>query len=144
MTVKELIAKKGNEVVSISGGSTVDDAIKLMNARRISALIVTDKGGRSVGIFTERDVVRCYVNSGFPFSRILLKNAMTPDLIVAQPDEELCDVMSVMIQKGIRHMPVSGEGRLVGMLSIRDVVSSQIGNLHAEIHHLKDYIISGD
>lgn len=142
MTVKELLEAKGKDVVSIASGNSVEDAIRSMNARHIGSLVVTEDG-KPVGIFTERDIVRCYVNTnGSPFNSVLLKDAMTSDLIVAEPDEELCDVMSVMIQKGIRHLPVSDNGKVVGMLSIRDVVQSQIGNLHAEIHHLKDYIIS--
>ncbi|MDA8171395.1 MAG: CBS domain-containing protein [Nitrospiraceae bacterium] len=142
MTVKELLEAKGKDVVSIASGNSVEDAIRSMNARHIGSLVVTEDG-KPVGIFTERDIVRCYVNTnGSPFDSVLLKDAMTSDLIVAEPDEELCDVMSVMIQKGIRHLPVSDNGKVVGMLSIRDVVQSQIGNLHAEIHHLKDYIIS--
>ncbi|MDA8324792.1 MAG: CBS domain-containing protein [Nitrospiraceae bacterium] len=142
MTVKELLEAKGKDVVSIASGNSVEDAIRSMNARHIGSLVVTEDG-KPVGIFTERDIVRCYVNTnGSPFNSVRLKDAMTSDLIVAEPDEELCDVMSVMIQKGIRHLPVSGNGKVVGMLSIGDVVQSQIGNLHAEIHHLKDYIIS--
>jgi IMP dehydrogenase len=140
MTVRELLESKGKDVVSIEAGGTVEDAIRSMNSRRISALVVTEDG-KPVGIFTERDVVRCYVNTnGSPFSTVPLKDAMTGDLIVAEPEEELCNIMSVMVQKNIRHLPVSDKGKVIGMLSIRDVIQTQIGSLRAEIHHLKDYI----
>ncbi len=140
MTVKELIATKGKDVVSIEADSTVEDAIRAMNHRKISALIVTEDG-KTAGIFTERDVVRSYVASdGNPFNVMLVRETMTKDLIVAEPDDELCDTMSVMVQEGIRHLPVSSNGKIIGMLSIRDIVQTQIGSLRAEIHHLKDYI----
>lgn len=142
MTVKELLETKGKDIVSISPGNTVEDAIRSMNSRKISALMVIENG-QPVGIFTERDVVRCYINNGNPFNKVLLKNAMTSGLIYADPDEDLCNVMSVMVQKNIRHLPVMDNGKLIGMLSIRDIIQTQIGNLRSEIHYLKDYITGG-
>jgi signal-transduction protein with cAMP-binding, CBS, and nucleotidyltransferase domain len=65
---------------------------------------------------------------------------MTRDLVVAEPHDELGSVMSVMVQKNIRHLPVSDKGNIAGMLSIRDVIQTQIGKMTAEIHYLKDYI----
>jgi CBS domain-containing protein len=142
MTVKELLETKGKDVVSIDASNTVEDAIRSMNSRKISALMVIEDG-KPVGIFTERDVVRCYVDNGNPFHGVRLKDAMTKDLIVADPDEDLCNIMSVMVQKNIRHLPVMDQGRIIGMLSIRDIVQTQIGNLRSEIHYLKDYIVGG-
>jgi len=142
MTVKELLETKGKDVVSIESGNTVEDAIRSMNSRKISALMVMEDG-KPMGIFTERDVVRCYVNNENPFSAVALKDAMTQNIIVADPDEELCNIMSVMIQKNIRHLPVMDHGKIIGMLSIRDIIQTQIGNLRSEIHYLKDYIAGG-
>lgn len=140
MTVKELLKTKGKDVITIDAANTVEDAIRSINSRKISALLVTENG-KPVGIFTERDVVRCYIaTEGKPFNDILIKDAMTSDLIVAEPDDEISNVMSVMIHKNIRHLPVSEKGKIIGMLSIRDVVQAQIGKLQAEIHYLKDYI----
>ena len=140
MTVKELLATKGKDVVSMDSDNTVEDAIRSMHARKISAVLVTDSG-KPHGIFTERDVVRGYVaTGGKSFSAVPLKDVMTADLIVAEPDDELGNVMSVMVQKNIRHLPVSDKGKIVGMLSIRDIIQTQIGKLTAEIHYLKDYI----
>lgn len=140
MTVKELLASKGRDVVSMDSDSTVEDAIRSMNSRKISAILVTEDG-RPIGIFTERDVVKGYIaTEGKPFNTIRLKEVMTADLIVAETQDELGSVMSVMVQKNIRHLPVSDKGKIVGMLSIRDIIQTQIGNLTAEIHYLKDYI----
>jgi IMP dehydrogenase len=140
MKVKGLLESKGKDVVSIDAGSTVEDAIKSMNARKISALVVTD-AGKTAGIFTERDVVRCYIaTNGKSFKETVVRDAMTTNLIVAEMEDEICDIMSVMVEKNIRHLPVVDKGKVIGMLSVRDVVLTEVGKLTSEIHYLKDYI----
>jgi CBS domain-containing protein len=140
MKVKDLLEAKGKEVVSVDSSSSVEDAIKLMGSRKISALVITDNA-RTVGIFTERDVVKCYLGSeGRKFSEIRVSSGMTKDLIVAQPDDDLKDIMAVMVEKNIRHLPVVDCAVVVGMLSIRDVIQTQVSKLASEIHYLKDYI----
>lgn len=141
MKVKNLLESKGKDVVSIDAASSVEDAIRVMNSRKISAVMVTDHCD-NVGIFTERDVVRCYVSKegGKKFREIPVKDAMTKDLIVARMDDDLNDVMAVMVEKNIRHLPVIDGKDVIGMLSIRDIVQTQVGTLHSEIHYLKDYI----
>lgn len=140
MNVKDLLDAKGKDVVSIDAGSSVEDAIRVMNSRKISAMMVTDHS-KSVGIFTERDVVKCYLtHEGKGFKEIMLKDIMTTDLIVAQMDDDLNNIMSVMVEKNIRHLPVVNDGNVIGMLSIRDVIQTQVGKLTSEIHYLKDYI----
>ncbi len=140
MNVRELLVTKGKDVVSMDGENTVEDAIRSMHSRKISAILITENG-RPIGIFTERDVVRCYISSeGKPFKDALLRDFMTTNLIVAEPDDEIGSVMSVMVQKNIRHLPVSDKGKVIGILSIRDVIQSQVSKLTSEIHYLKDYI----
>jgi CBS domain-containing protein len=140
MTVKELLQSKGSEVITMESDSTVESAIKTMTNRKISAILITEKG-KPVGIFTERDVLKAYIiTEGKPFAEIPLKDAMTSDLIVAEPSDDLCTVMSIMIEKSIRHMPVAEKERIIGILSIRDIVKTQVGKLQSEIHYLKDYI----
>jgi IMP dehydrogenase len=140
MRAKGLLESKGKEVYSMESHRTVEEAIEMMDSKKISAIVVT-QNKKPVGIFTERDVLRSYLTKkGISFHDIPLKDVMTTNVIIAEPNEELCNVMSVMIEKGIRHMPVSEKGEIIGMLSIRDVLKTQIGSLKAEIHYLKDYI----
>jgi CBS domain-containing protein len=140
MKVKELLDVKGKNVVSIDAAKSVEDALKEMGTKKISAMMVTEHA-RSVGIFTERDVVKCYLSfDGKSFKNISLRDAMTSNLIVAQMDDDLNDIMSVMVEKNIRHLPVVEGGNVIGMLSIRDVIQTQVGKLTSEIHYLKDYI----
>lgn len=140
MKVKQLLESKGKNIVSIETDRSVEDALKEMGSKKISAMMVTDQA-RSVGIFTERDVVKCYLMSeGKSFKDITLKDAMTTNLIVAQMDDDLNDIMAVMVEKNIRHLPVVEDSVVIGMLSIRDVIQTQVGKLTSEIHYLKDYI----
>jgi IMP dehydrogenase len=88
-------------------------------------------------------VLRCYVaNDGKNFKDIQLRDAMTANLVVAELDDELSDIMAVLIDRNIRHLPVVDGGALVGMLSVRDIIQSQVQKLTSEIHYLKDYIAS--
>jgi len=140
MKVKELLETKGKEVFSMDAAGTVEDAIHFMNSKKISAIIITENDN-TAGIFTERDVVRCYIaKGGRKFREIAVGESMTKNLMVAELGDELNSVMSVMVEKNIRHLPVIDKGKVIGMLSIRDIVLSQVDRMTSEIHYLKDYI----
>ncbi|MBI5213244.1 MAG: CBS domain-containing protein [Nitrospirae bacterium] len=140
MKVADIIDAKGKEVVSIDAHSSVEDAIRLMDSSGISALIVTEKGS-TAGIFTERDVVRCYLASeGKSFKEMPLKDSITPDLIVAEMENDLSEIMSIMVEKNIRHIPVIVKEKIIGMLSSRDIIQIHVNKMATEIHYLRDYI----
>ncbi len=140
MKVQDILTQKGASVYTIDVEKTVEDAVNELAAKHISALIVMDKE-RPVGIFTERDVLRTHLKfRETPFTAVPLCDAMTEKLIVARPDDELNVVMSAMVQADIRHMPVVSEGRLVGLLSMRDIIHQYVGSLRAELTYLQDYI----
>jgi signal-transduction protein with cAMP-binding, CBS, and nucleotidyltransferase domain len=140
MKVKELMETKGKEVFSMDASATVEDAIRFMDSKKISAIIITENDN-TAGIFTERDVVRCYIaKGGRKFHDIPVSESMTRNLMVAELGDDLNSVMSVMVEKNIRHLPVADKGKVIGMLSIRDIVLSQVHKMTTEIHYLKDYI----
>lgn len=142
MKVKDLLESKGRRVISVDASSSVEDAIKTMHENKISAVLVNDKG-KSSGIFTERDVVRSYISSGGKnFKEIPVKDAMVKDLVVAELNDELSAIMSVMVEKNIRHLPVVDGGEVIGMLSVRDIVLASVHKMTTEIHYLRDYISS--
>ena len=129
-------------MVTSEAENTVEDAIHSMQGRNISALVIADHG-RPVGIFTERDVLRCYVATRRQELReVPLREAMTTNLVVAELEDDLSEIMAVMTDRNIRHLPVVDKGALIGMLSVRDVIQSQVQKLTSEIHYLKDYIAS--
>jgi len=140
MKVRDLLDSKGKDIVTINADSSVEDAIRTMDSKKISAIMVLDQG-KANGIFTERDVVRSYIASnGKSFKDIKIKSVMVTDLVVAMLDDDLNNIAAVMVEKNIRHLPVLENNKVVGMLSIRDIIQTQVKKLTAEIHYLKDYI----
>ncbi len=122
MKVKNLLETKENKIISLSSDNSVEDAIRLMHSKKISAVMIMHDDKPS-GIFTERDVVRAYIaKDGKKFREMKLNDVMTKNLIVAQHDELVGNVLAIMLQNSIRHMPVFENGKMIGMLSIRDVV----------------------
>ena len=140
MRVENLLAQKNREIVSIKSSATVEDAIDALTQKGVSALIVVEND-QPVGIFAERDVLRCHLqNREVPFSEIHIKTAMSDQLIVAESQDEISAAMAMMIKADIRHLPVIKNKVLIGMLTISDLVEHQIGSLTAELHYLQDYI----
>jgi len=140
MKVHELLSQKARPVYTITGDQTVDDAINLMTAKKAGALIVTE-ADRPVGIFAERDVFRAHIrDKSAAFSEIRLKDAMTNKLFTAKTEDEVSNVMSMMIQADIRHMPVMKENKVVGLLTLHDLIEHQIAMLTDELQQLREYI----
>lgn len=140
MLIQDLLANKGREAKTITADRSVETAIDMLAEENTRALIVTDNE-RPVGIFTERDVLRCHVRDrSRTFSEVGVGEAMTNKLIVAEPEETIETAMATMIQADIRHLPVVRGERIVGMLTITDLVRQHLGDLKAELHYLQDYI----
>jgi CBS domain-containing protein len=140
MKVHELLQLKSRPVYTLSSDQTVDDAINLMTAKKAGALMITESD-HPVGIFAERDVFRAHIrDKTAAFTDIQLKDAMTPKLLVAKTEDEISSVMSMMIQADIKHMPVIEENKIVGMLTLADLIEHQINMLTDELHHLREYI----
>jgi len=140
--IRDVIKEKGLEFIAVDSNSTVDIAINKMVDRNIGAILVMEDG-KLVGLFTERDVLRCWSTKGENFCRIPIKEVMTKDLMIAEPDDEVNYAMTIMINKKIRHLPIIEKGKIVSVVSIRDMVKAQVSNLQAEVHYLKDYITGG-
>jgi CBS domain-containing protein len=138
LKVKDILKDKGLEVIAIDSGATVDTAISKMIERNIGAILVMEDSS-CVGLFTERDVLRCWTDHGTA-DKVAVRDVMSKDLLVIEPGDDLDYAMTIMTNKRIRHLPVVDKGRLVGLVSMRDVVKYHIGTLEAEVHYLKDYI----
>lgn len=136
--VKDILKDKGLEVIAIDSTVTVDAAVKKMVERNIGAILILEEGD-FVGLFTERDVLKSWTSHG-ALDKIAIKDVMSKDILVVAPTDDLEYVMTVMTKRKIRHMPVIDHGKMVGVISIRDVVKYHIGNLEAEVHYLKDYM----
>ena len=140
MHVNNLLEKEANAFYTIGPGETVAAALKVMSGNNVSALLVVEEN-RTTGIFTERDLLRCHVV--FPeknVTDITVDKVMTRNLIVAEPQDEIKDVMGMMIKARIRHMPVIEKGTIRGILGLEDLVKHHVGALTQELHYLKDYV----
>lgn len=137
--VKHMLKVKGGNVWKVSSDATVLDALKLMADKQIGAVIVMD-GERVAGIFSERDFARKVgLFEKSPHS-VRVGEVMTTDLITVSPDSTVNDCMALMTDKRIRHLPVIEEGRLVGVVSIGDVVKDIIEELQFMVNQLENYI----
>lgn len=137
--VRALIKDKGLEVIAVDSEASVAQAIDKMVERNIGAVLVMEDGSPS-GMFTERDVLKCWrVKRDFD---VQVKEVMSKDLLAVQADDDLSYAMSIMIQRGVRHLPVVDRHVVVSVLSIRDVVRAQVSSLEAEVHYLKEFITS--
>ncbi|MEW6115711.1 MAG: CBS domain-containing protein [Nitrospirota bacterium] len=140
MKVKDVLKDKGLEVIAIDSSATVDSAIRKMVERNIGALLIMEDG-KLVGMFTERDVLKGLADHG-SINKLAVKDVMIKNICVVEPDDDLEYVMTIMTKKRIRHLPVIEQGKMVGLISIRDAVKYHVGNLEAEVRYLKDYMFS--
>jgi len=140
MKVKDILKNKGPEVVTIWEEKSVREAIDLMVQNKIGALMVINAGGKLTGIITERDVMQAYYSHPDAAGNLAVKEIMTKKVIIGNNDDTLEYVESVMTENRVRHLPIIVEKRLVGIVSIGDVVKALSRESKIENRYLKDYI----
>ena len=139
-TVAELLrAKPTRAIVKVSPEASVLDAIKTLAAENIGAAVVM-AGDRLAGIFSERDYTRKVILKGRSSDNTRVEEIMTANVVVVNPRTKTRDCMALMTEKNIRHLPVVDEGRVIGMVSIRDIVSDIIADQDFTIEQLEHYI----
>ena len=141
MLVQHILAEKGSAVHSCSPGDTLADVADLLVGHNIGSLVVM-REKEMVGIITERDILRACASTRGPLESFRVEDRMTRCPISASPDDEISDVMCLMTERRIRHVPVVENGRLMGIISIGDTVKAQHDELCRENHYLKSYIQS--
>lgn len=124
MNVKQILATKGKGVVTITPTETVEAAILKMKQHNIGSLVVVDEAGQMVGILTERHIVRQAPQLG-EFLTKPVAELMEPNVITGTPHDDLQAVMSIMIKKRIRHLPICDHGKLYGLISVGDLLQTQ-------------------
>ncbi|MEH3117866.1 MAG: CBS domain-containing protein [Methylorubrum populi] len=140
MTVARILAEKGGSVVTVSPHRTVDEAIHMLAEKRIGALVVGDAEGRVIGILSERDVMRALATEGVGALDRPVSHYMTEKVVTCSRRTTVEAVMETMTEGRFRHLPVVEEGRLVGVVSIGDVVKRRIAAVEAEHQAMRDYI----
>jgi CBS domain-containing protein len=137
--VKKILHAKGNMVYSVGPDATVYSAIELMCEKNIGGLLILENE-KLLGIFTERDYARKLILKGKSSKEAKIKELMTSDVITVTPHTNIDECMATMSAKRIRHLPVVEDGKVVGMISIGDVVKHVIEEQKDIIEHLESYI----
>ena len=137
--IAEILRNKGREVHSIEPEASALEALEQMVRHNVGSLVVAH-GGDPVGIFTERDFLRRVVLTNLDARATSVRAVMTERLICTDPERPVEDCMAIMTQQRIRHLPVLADGRLVGIVSIGDVVKHLSSERHVEVRYLTDYI----
>ncbi len=141
MHVDNILQTKGRAVATVGSSSTIAEAVKLLNEKRIGAVVVVDNG-RVAGILSERDIVRHLADDWTALARRPVSDVMTRNVITATRSATVGEVMERMTEKRIRHMPIVEGTELVGIVSIGDVVKRKIEETEQEALALKEYIAS--
>jgi len=140
LTVKDVLDDKGRDLWTIAPEATVIDALKLMAEKSIGALVVMS-GKKLVGIISERDYARKVILLGKSSIDTRVKDIMTASVYYVHPETLTQECMALMTKNRIRHLPVIQEGKLIGLISIGDIVKSIITQQKIAIDHLENYIM---
>jgi IMP dehydrogenase len=139
--INQLLMQKGRDIISVSPATSVFDAIQLMDTKNIGSLLVLNANGKIAGIFAERDCFRKVILAGKSPNDIQVRSVMTKKVVYASPEDTVDECMALMTQKRIRHLPViEDQGRIVGIISIGDLVKFVGSEQDAMIRNLEKYI----
>jgi len=140
MKVQDLLREKIQPVYTIASSRSLDDAVRLMAEKKVGALVVM-QNDQPAGVFTERDVFRCYLKEKSGALPVIpLQYVITDKLIAAEPEDDVAGIMALMLKADITHLPVVQAGNLIGMLTLNDLFERRIDSLTEENHQLKEYI----
>jgi CBS domain-containing protein len=140
MTVKAILSRKGGDVVTIAPTAQLAEAVKLLAARRIGAIVITGPGERVAGILSERDIVRVLAERGTAVLDEQVGAVMTRNVVTCTGAETVSAIMERMTAHRFRHLPVVEQNKLVGIISIGDVVKRRVEEIEGESNALREYI----
>jgi CBS domain-containing protein len=143
MKLSVILKNKGGSVLSVTEQTRIADVIALLASRRIGAVIVTNAEGELKGILSERDIVRTLATRSSAIFEMTAEELMTRSPKVATPDNTVAEAMEMMTDGRFRHLPVVEGGKLVGLVSIGDVVKARISQQELEVDSLRAYVVGG-
>lgn len=142
MTVGTILSAKGRDVVTTKAGASLNAAAKLLAEKRIGALVILGVDHRIVGILSERDIVRAIAQRGAAALDDFVSTAMTRDVMTCKETETIAGIMDRMTAGRFRHLPVINQERLVGMISIGDVVKYRVHEMERDASQMREYILT--
>jgi CBS domain-containing protein len=141
MNLKDVLAAKGrHRIVTVSAKSSVADAVRTMHAEKVGAVMIPDAEGCPVGIFTERDFIRLYAAGDRDFDQLPVEARMTCSLVLGRLSMPVDEALGLMTQRRFRHLPVVEDGKLLGLVSIGDLVKIKLSETAEEAQALRAYI----
>lgn len=140
MTAARILSRKDAGTITIKSSATIAEAIDLLSEHNIGAVVVSDDGHTVSGILSERDIVRGFKRSGAPLLETPVGSIMTRGVLTCTPSDTLRHLLAIMTERRVRHLPVTEDNRLVGIVSIGDVVKMRLDDLVAEAEALHGYI----
>ena len=142
MSVAAILQGKPERLIGLPDSKSLADAANLLTQEKIGALVVRNAGGEMIGILSERDIVRAIARDGAGVLQQPVSTIMTRDVICCTPTDSVADVMGMMTARRFRHLPVKSNGKLIGMVSIGDVVKARVEEAEGEAAQLREYIAS--
>ena len=143
MKVRLILAKKGMNVITITPDQEIRQAVVLLAGKNIGALVVVDQAGKPVGILSERDIIRQAAVDEDLFS-LKVADLMTVQLITGLPNDDTFSIAHIMTENRFRHMPILEEGKLVGIVSLGDIMKAERNQYRGEIDTLETQIMADD
>lgn len=141
MQLKEVLNKKGGQPVTVPASASVADAIQAMTEHRVGSVMVPNADGSPAGIFTERDVLRLCAEGRTDFAKMSIRPCMTCAMTTGKPGDTVSETLAIMTAKRFRHVPVvNDEGKMIGVVSIGDLVKAKLDETAQEAQALREYI----
>ncbi|HYM03831.1 MAG TPA: CBS domain-containing protein [Stellaceae bacterium] len=138
MSVADILRHKGRHVSTVRSIDSIASAIQKLHGERIGALVVVDRWGKLAGMFSERDVIHALAQHGAEALDFEVHEMMTPDVTTCTPEDRIDAVMAVMTAHRVRHLPVMEQDKLVGLVSIGDLVRNRLDEKEQEANVLRD------
>jgi len=144
MLLKDILSAKGSTVYTTGPAATLEEVVHRLVEHNVGSLVVCEEGAADpaplLGIITERDILRACASGRASLGTTAVSEVMSTELVTGMPESPVEEIMGLLTSRRIRHLPVLCEGKLVGMVSIGDVVKAQHDHLAMENHFMKDYI----
>ncbi|WP_374651636.1 CBS domain-containing protein [Dongia sp.] len=143
MTVASILKQKPDRLISVSESASLADVAAVLTRENIGAVPVLAANGEMIGIISERDIVRQIAREGSGVLSRTVSSMMTKSVVCCAPEDSVASTMALMTERRFRHLPVRSNGRIVGMISIGDVVKRRVEDAEREAESLRDYIVRG-
>lgn len=143
MNVASILRGKGSDIITANKTDNIADICKILGEKKIGAVLIVDQGNKVLGVISERDIVRGLAHSGDGCLKKQAHELMTTNVISCAPSDTIDEVMALMTDKRIRHLPVKEGEDLTGFISIGDVVKNRMDEVEREAAAMRDYIATG-